>query len=362
MNEREWNLGIGYTSRCNANCEFCYSKVAREGIKDLDLDTYLEFIKRNHDIIKTINYGTGECFLSPEFFTAIEEVHQIDPNIIQGVTTNGTMAKYLKHPNLPILRDIDVSIDSGNAEFHNLHRKNPMLFENALNSLKWCQVNNVNHSVVMVANKFTINKSNFQSILELISKNGCYLRINTMMPVIDSHSIFIPSKEEMLNFFSFLLSKVKIVRCSDPLFKVMWNSPFNYNNNESKSIRMLPSGDITPQTYLISRDWIIANIYDNNVELNDLLKHPIFKHYLFAEIPKECEACKWKNTCKGGNKARRWLWYHSFEKKDPFCTFPEDPPQFNTNWDTHDEINFVHDGYLPTSIFEYKNESDNKLK
>ena len=71
-------------------------------------------------------------------------------------------------------------------------------------------------------------------------------------------------------------------------------------------------------------------------------------------IPSECKGCAYENSCAGGVYDRRYLWYGTLEKKDPYC-----PGVFHARNNQPIEITAsdfvsVHDGYLPTIFFRPK--------
>ena len=61
------NIGWGLTNICNMNCEFCYSKEARNEGENCGIDDWKRFIDQNYSKIDSINYGTGENTLIDDF-------------------------------------------------------------------------------------------------------------------------------------------------------------------------------------------------------------------------------------------------------------------------------------------------------
>jgi hypothetical protein len=81
-----------------------------------------------------------------------------------------------------------------------------------------------------------------------------------------------------------------------------------------------------------------------------------FKYISGMSAPAGCNKCEVVSTCKGGTIDRRVVYYHSLEKRDPYCPLrhkdpfpgPIDIKYYNKN---NSHVPHVHDGYLPTLIF-----------
>ena len=88
--------------------------------------------------------------------------------------------------------------------------------------------------------------------------------------------------------------------------------------------------------------------------LKDLKKHVLFNEIVLANIPKECNMCIYKKSCRGGVIDRRYLWNKTINSRDPYCpyeqgkTFPKDKIVTENKYS---KIS-IHDGYLPTMFFE----------
>ena len=104
-------------------------------------------------------------------------------------------------------------------------------------------------------------------------------------------------------------------------------------------------------TYLINTNFIVANIMESKV-LDRIENNNSLTSIIDKKIPTECKGCVYENTCAGGVYDRRYLWYGTLERKDPYC-----PGKFilkNNNPIIIQNYNFksVHDGYLPTIFFK----------
>lgn len=87
--KQKYALGLGFSSECNMNCPFCYSKEKRNYGYDIDIDIWYKFFEKNNKYIESINYGTGENTTSENWYKFINFIRTNFPNIRQALTTNG---------------------------------------------------------------------------------------------------------------------------------------------------------------------------------------------------------------------------------------------------------------------------------
>ena len=76
---KKYNVGWGITNSCNMNCKFCYSKDTRHSTNDIKIIDWIKFIDENHELIDSINYGTGENAICDDFFKFILYFLAIEP-------------------------------------------------------------------------------------------------------------------------------------------------------------------------------------------------------------------------------------------------------------------------------------------
>jgi len=362
---KKWNVGWGPISYCNMNCEFCYSKSVRGEDGDLGLEDWKKFIDGNHQYIRSINYGTGENSLSVDWFTLLEYVHDVAPDILQGVTSNGHISAMIKkHPELydlttKCISEIDISLDSYIPEKHNTFRGQPNAFTWVNDTLEMFKDTDISLTLVMLGTNDTLQPDNIEGILKLADKYNTKFRINMYRPTggINEHSKrFIPSYEVILNTLKYMSENHTILSISDPLFNAILNKDLSKVENDSsgsESLRILHNGYITPSTYLITSDFREHNIGEEKV-LSDLTfdKDMIWEG---LKAPDECVNCKYKDSCKGGALDRRYLWYGTTNARDPYCPFREGnyEPSFKIDI-PEEEFSSIHYGYLPTLFFTPK--------
>lgn len=355
----KYNVGWGITNSCNMNCKFCYSKDTRRSTHDTTLKDWIKFVDENHELIDSINYGTGENALSDDFFKFILYVRENYPEITQSLTSNGYIYERVsKDPKLydiykRCIDEVDVSLDFAIAEKHNYFRGQPRAYNWAINTLKMLQKDKKTSTIVFVGFEDTMTHENIDGLFEIAKKYDALIRLNIYRPVSESDEInkkFTLSYETLIDAIEYIYKNYKIVTLSDVLLGNIYTTEKDIKENTGvDSIRILPDGSICPSTYLITEDFRKQyNIKQENVLSQ--IKFDVFKE---APIPKKCEGCKIKDRCRGGVYDRRMLWYNTLEERDPYCPFENNDDLNKEQFKVLKKKRVsVHDGYLPTMFFK----------
>lgn len=355
---KKWNIGWGPVSLCNMNCEFCYSRMARQEEYDLSLEQWKTFIAQNHKAINTINYGTSENSISDDWFELIRFVSQY--NIPQALTTNGYISERInKNKKFEdifnnAISEVDVSLDFGKKDRHNSWRGQPKAYDWAINTLDYCSQKNINTTLVFIGTNETLQIDNLESLFQIAKKFNAKLRMNIFRPTMKDENVvkqFIAGYKEIISALEYINSNHKILQICDPLFHSILTESNDKIVDPSgiNSLRILSNGDITPSTYLITNDFKLNNIKNENV----LENIPEIKfQYILPDVCKKCCYC---DSCHGGVFDRRYLWYGSFNQVDPYCPYREGNfiPTFKVKIDKDNDFSSIHDGYLPTMFFQY---------
>lgn len=355
----KWNVGWGTVSVCNMQCQFCYSKHKRCNSNDLGYEDWIRFIDQNYERIKTINYGTGENTLSMDWFRLVDYIKTNYPNIRQALTTNGYLSEaiadpFCKYVFINGIDEVDISLDYCDSEEHNRFRGQPKAYQWALNTLALCQRYNKLATIVFLGSKKNLSKANIDGLFHIAKQYGAILRMNMYRPtegITNLSKEFIVDCDEFINVIEYISEKYNVISINDTLFSTILTEQTVSDPSGEKSIRILADGSITPSTYLIDQRYIVGNIKEKNI-LSKLEKEGLIYHIISNKIPKECDACVYKETCAGGVFDRRYLWYGNLDHKDPYCQhlYIE-----RTNKKIHLEktgFHSVHDGYLPTIFFK----------
>lgn len=358
----KWKIGWGLTNKCNMNCEFCYSSTARKSKAEVSLADSKDFINRNYQHIESINYGTGENALLPQWFDLIEFIKKRAPNIKQALTTNGYLSQALYEnfkakEAITSLSEIDVSIDFADEKKHNAIRGNSNAYLWALKTLEICNQYGIIPTIVTIGINSTLDVNNIVSIFELATSYNAFVRINIFRP--NSKQKIKPLDYSVLKTaIRYIVQNYKIVSLSDILFSAIINQIEFIDNTGKTSLRILPNGKITISTYLIDEKWWKEDL--TTIDLSsEGLSMKLLGDNLNPPIPEKCELCEIKKICKGGAIDRRLIWFNSLYKNDPYCPYNNNDSIESWKMDntSHNSINkkegvpSIHDGYLPTLIF-----------
>lgn len=359
----KWKIGWGISNRCNMHCKFCYSKeVRKEANFEENIERGIQFIIENQENIDSINFGTGEPTIEPEFFECCDRIRRQAPHITIGLTTNGSLAKQVEDPHkleifLRCIDDVDVSLDYGDRERQDESRSFPGAFDNAIASLKLCQKYRKNASVVNALHKYNCTTDNIDALMRIARLYDASLRINIYRPTVGFD--FALSYEQLKEAYIHMVKKYEIESIADPLFASLIGAPNPDGDPVGRSsFRILPNGFITPSTYLVDEQWRVMRL-DQVKDINSLSDMPGFKNITESALPEKCRGCRYENSCQGGVIDRRWLWYHDLSERDPYCPFEnEDEEDWLSKTKapifSREKKSFVHDGYLPTLIFHPK--------
>lgn len=355
---KKWNIGWGPISSCNMNCKFCYSKQKRHFSEDLSYAAWIRFIDENHRQINTINYGTGENTLNQNWFRLVKYIRNNYPDIRQALTTNGYLSKAVEDPFclqafVDAIDEVDVSLDFCEKEQHNAFRGQPQAYDWAVSALEFCQTYKKPTTIVFLGSKMNTSKHNIDGLFSIGKRYNALLRMNLYRPTegLDERSkAFIIEYDQVVQLLEYISGKYRILALNDTLFSTIMTNATIQDPSGNRSIRILSDGSITPSTYLINNDYIVANITEHNV-LKKLENEKLFLSIISDHIPEECHGCVYENKCRGGVYDRRYLWYGSLSMKDPYCPGRFVERRTSSVVVKNNGFVSVHDGYLPTMFF-----------
>jgi radical SAM protein with 4Fe4S-binding SPASM domain len=101
----------------------------------------------------------------------------------------------------------------------------------------------------------------------------------------------------VLRALDWIIQRHTVVSVSDPVFSSLYEIPTSPVSNGLSSMRILANGDITPSTYLISEEWIAGNIRQVR-SLAELGQTAPFQRFVQPLLPRECEGCPRKDSCR----------------------------------------------------------------
>src|SRR5215831_16580034 len=102
------SLGLGLTNECNLACAFCYRDPTRTD--RLSLDQVKSVMERLP--IRSVNLGTGENGMHPEFKTILAYLRTQPAKLT--ITSNGRSIAVLEDSELRAFHDVEFSLDYPN--------------------------------------------------------------------------------------------------------------------------------------------------------------------------------------------------------------------------------------------------------
>ena len=356
---KKWNIGWGPIAECNMHCQFCYSRRKRQEGNNLTIADWLHFIDGSGGLINTINYGTGENTLSMDWFSLISYIRKKFPEIRQSLTTNGHLSEAVKdnicmQSFLESIDEVDVSLDFCQAESHNAFRGQSKAFDWVIETLKICQYYGKTATIVFLGSEENANLDNIDGLFSIAEKYGAILRMNIYRPTAGLTKLaqkFIIKWQTLLSVLEHIAKFHRVIAIDDPFLSSYLTGRTVKDPSGNDSLRILADGSITPSTYLVDKKYVVGNIKEKNV-LSQLSNDDKLADIVSRLVPNECHGCIYADSCAGGVLDRRWLWYGTLARRDPYC--PGIIKKSKTNKISVTTTNFcsVHDGYLPTIFFK----------
>ena len=346
------NVGWGFTKACNLNCKHCYNASGQRGKDELSLDEAKEVVKKlKENNVKTINYGTGECGLVPEFFELIEYVNK--QGILQGLTTNGySVNTKTIHLIKKYMNDVDVSIDYPNEEEHNEFRCHKDSWKWAITALDLLKENNIPFSIVTCIHKKNCTQKHIEEFLKIAKKYSCDFRINWFRPTgRGKHNEELKlSVEEVNEIVKYLLKNTIIKALPDPYL----NAVIGLNNRVGcpcgkESFRITPEANVVPCVYFTKE---MKNVNIKTEKFETIAYSEPFKK-IRSRVLDFCKDCEYLPNCQGGCASRAFLEYGTMDAPDVFCYKKQgikDNPFKGIEYEYKPEKMLVHENYLCTII------------
>ncbi|MCM1232764.1 MAG: radical SAM protein [Ruminococcus flavefaciens] len=358
---KKWKIGWGVAQECNMHCKFCYSSEARANRDAIGLEDCKKFIDDNSEWISSINYGTGESTLNTNWFSLVDYVRKKAPFIEQSLTTNGYLSKKIVDSSLEeifvnSIDEVDVSLDFADKEKHCIFRGQKDAFNWAIDTLEYLNKVKKVTTIVFVGTEATLQKDNIDGLFKIAKYYDAKVRLNIYRPTSRDEVInnqYIVSYKTLICALEYINSKYKVLSISDPLFaSILLEHETVTDPSGLYSLRILPDGSITPSTYLTTEEYMYSNI-KNPFVLKYLTESRVFDGFRGNCLPNECMNCRYKIRCAGGALDRRYLWFGSNNKADPYCPFNYNNyfPNFKIQLTEDTSFSSVHDGYLPTMFF-----------
>jgi radical SAM protein with 4Fe4S-binding SPASM domain len=369
------NIGWTLGNDCPYRCTHCYSMSARR--KGMDLERWMidrivgELVSLK---VKTVNLGGNE----PIFTNGLDVRQSLLPYIIQrladagihvGLTTSGITLLKLKQlyaEVIPLLNDIDVSLDSPYPAEHNENR-GAALFGQAIKALEICEEYEIDHTVIMCAMTWNFTPAHIDAIVEIAKRHDAHIRINPLKPIEPSHLKSLPDTRMFYEGFGRLMAACEQVDLGEPLLAVATSHagagcPCGRTSFRIHSIT--PEGKVPVSPCVYVHDYKVGDLLRD--EIRSIVYSPQFRTFrrrnANPHVVDGCAGCDFLEPCRGGCAARSYL--HTLLKtghrtlfaRDPYCLRDYraqangDFPEFPQNPQLPEDKILVHRDYLCTWI------------
>lgn len=298
----EFALGLGLTNECNLACSFCYRDPTRTDRLDLaQVRRVVESVP-----LRSINLGTGENGMHPEFMPILSYLRQQPIKLT--MTSNGYSVQVLDDKALSAFHEIEFSLDYPNESEQDAQRGAgnwALVHEQA------ARCRSLGVPVTIIAVMMRTNYNRLADIATVAKVYDAPLRLNVYQAV--RTDTFALTYDEYWNGFRELFDKTNVLAIGEPLVRAMAGLPARKGGCGIATIRVTPRARVQPCVY-----------WPGHGAPLDLLLHAggdIVETQPFASarsVPVACEDCDYLASCRGGCAGRRRL-LDQLAEPDPYC-------------------------------------------
>jgi len=295
-------LGIGLTNECNLACSFCYRDPARTD--RLSLEQVRSVIERLP--VRSVNLGTGENGMHPEFKTILEYLRTKPVKLT--ITSNGHSVAVLDDGALRAFHDIEFSLDYP-TQAEQDEQRGAGNWELIHEQARRCVQLGIPVTIIAV-----MMKSNYRRLAEVarVAKQfDAPLRVNVYQAV--RSDSFALTYEEYWEGFGRLFEATDVIAIGEPLVRAMAGLPPVRSGCGVSTVRVTPRATTQPCVYWPGSGEPIADLISSGVEI---LSSAPFEQA--RTLPQACESCEFRETCHGGCAGRRQL-QHALLQPDFYC-------------------------------------------
>jgi len=285
------SLGLGLTNECNLSCAFCYRDPTRTDRLSLDqVKSVMEQLP-----IRSVNLGTGENGMHPEFKAILEYLREKSVKLT--ITSNGHSVAVLGDDELRAFHDIEFSLDyptqteqdaqRGNGNWELIHRQAQRCVELGV-------------PVTIIAVMMKANHLRLAEIARVAKQFDAPLRVNVYQAV--RSDIYALSYEEYWEGFRRLFAETDVIAIGEPLVRAMAGLPPLRGGCGVSTVRVTPRGTTQPCVYWPGSGEPLSDLISMGV---DILDSAPFENA--RTLPDACQPCEFRESCHGGCAGRRRL-------------------------------------------------------
>jgi radical SAM protein with 4Fe4S-binding SPASM domain len=301
---RSFALGLGLTNECNLACSFCYRDPNR--LDRLTLDQVKEVV--NALSVQAVNLGTGENGMHPDFL-AILDFLRAQP-IKLTITSNGHSVAILDDKHVRAFHDVEFSLDYPTEEEQDCQRGAGnwrLIHEQAT------RCRNLGVPVTIIAVMMKTNYLRLADVARVAKRFEAPLRVNVYQSVrTDAYAL---TYEEYWEGFRRLLAETDVIAIGETLVRAMagLSVPERQCGCGISTVRLTPRATTQPCVYWPGEGGPLSALVKSG---DAIVKTGPF--VAARMVPILCEACEFRDVCRGGCAGRRML-QGRLDQPDYYC-------------------------------------------
>ena len=295
-------LGLGLTNECNLACAFCYRDPTRAD--RLSLDQVQALMERLP--VRSVNLGTGENGMHPEFKAILAYLRTLPLKLT--ITSNGHSVAVLEDHELRAFHDIEFSLDYPTQAEQDAQR-GPGNWELIHQQAARCMRLGVPVTIVAVMMK--PNYLRLADVARVAKRFGAPLRVNVYQAV--RSDLYELTYEEYWQGFRQLFENTDVVAIGEPLVRAMAGLPPLAAGCGLSTVRVTPRATAQPCVYWRGPGEPLSELLLTGAKI---LNSAPFE--LARALPEACQACEFRDSCRGGCAGRRRL-QGALTQPDSYC-------------------------------------------
>jgi radical SAM protein with 4Fe4S-binding SPASM domain len=338
-----FSIGLGLTNECNLACAHCYRDTGR--VDRLSLDAVRRVCESVP--VRSVNLGTGENGLHPEFHAILQYLHE--RGITIALTSNGYTAAALSDDELRAFADLEFSLDFATEREQDSWRGpgNWRLVRD-----ETLRARNLGVRVTIIAVMMRTNYDKLPAIAWLAAEHGANFRVNVYQAVkTDAFSL---SYEQFWTGFQRLMESCPLAVCTEPLVRAILGFEATAGGCGKRTIRVTPKAEVLPCVYWPRRHLRLGDLEKSGAAIVDA---PAFRE--LDQIPQFCTSCRFVDSCRGGCPSRRLL-RGGLGLPDEFCPFAAGQPVPSFSLNTGSSRQFSKAGSACTTVFSVRENAEGK--
>jgi radical SAM protein with 4Fe4S-binding SPASM domain len=297
-----FSLGLGLTNECNLACSFCYRDPNR--LDRLTLAQVQAVMERLP--VRSVNLGTGENGMHPEFKSILEYLRSQPVKIT--ITSNGHSVAILGDEELRTFHDVEFSLDYS-SEAEQDAQRGPgnwaLIHEQAARCLR------LGVPVTIIAVMMKSNYLRLAEVARVAKQFRAPLRVNVYQSVrSDTYAL---TYEQYWEGFRALFAETDVIAIGEPLVRAMAGLPPRTSGCGVSTVRVTPRGTTQPCVYWPGTGGPLSELRQLGPEMTETAP---FREA--RSLPPACEPCDFRETCHGGCAGRRRI-QKALLKPDFYC-------------------------------------------